>query len=128
MFLLKEPEINNLHMYVYIDTYQGVAAALKNNNQDEINNQTVQLYRSADELANFLARINVYFNADQWKNLFYQAARLAIDEAVSILNKDFGKEVQISDSMANLAMLMGNYMARGILAGSYPAAQTPTAR
>lgn len=98
----------------------GLIRALKNNNPEEINAQTVQLNRRADELADFLAQINVYYSADQWRYLFYQAIRLIADEALSIINKDFEREIEVSDSMANLAMLMGDYTARGLLAGFYP--------
>jgi hypothetical protein len=97
----------------------GLLRALKNNNEAEINAQTVQLNQRANELADFFAQINVYYSADQWRYLFYQAIRLIIDEALSIINKDFDKEIEISDSMANLAMLMGDYTARGLLAGLY---------
>lgn len=106
----------------------GLVTALKSNNKEEINKQTVQLYHSADELANFLARINAYYSADQWKSYFYEAIRLVIDEATSIISKNFAKEVEVSDSMANLVMSMGDYMSRGILAGAYPTARTPPAR
>jgi hypothetical protein len=94
----------------------GLVRAIKSNNAEEINAQTVQLYQRADELSDFLGRINPYYNANEWKNFFYQAIELVIDEALSVINKDYAREIEISDSMADLSMLMGNYMAGGLLA------------
>lgn len=92
--------------------------ALKNNNTEQVNEYTMQLYQTADDLARFLAQINLYYDESQWRNLFYQAIRLVIDEATSLLSNDFEREVEVSSSMADLVTLMGNYMARGIISGS----------
>ena len=102
----------------------GLVRAIKSNNEAAINAQTRQLYQSADQLSDFLGQLNSYYDANEWKNFFYQAIQLIIDEALSIINKDFAREIEISDSMADLAMLMGNYMGNGILAGSNPPAKT----
>ena len=92
--------------------------ALKNNNTEQVNEYTMQLYQTADDLARFLAQINLYYDESQWRNLFYQSIRLVIDEATSLLSNDFEREVEVSGSMADLVTLMGNYMARGIISGS----------
>ncbi|MDD3169641.1 MAG: hypothetical protein PHC91_09325 [Eubacteriales bacterium] len=94
--------------------------ALKNNNREEVNDLYIKLYQATDELAAFLAQINVYYEEAQWKNFLYQAVKLAIDEATSILREDFENEVEVSSSMADLVLMIGNYMARGIISASIP--------
>lgn len=95
-----------------------ITEALKSNNPEEADTYTAQLYQTVESLAKFLAQINLYYDEDQWRSLLYQAVRLVIDEAASILSNDFEKEIDVSSSMADLAIMIGNYMARGIISGS----------
>lgn len=83
-----------------------------------MNAYTAQLYQTVDRLAKFLAQINLYYEEDQWRNLLFQAVNLAISETTSILSNDFQKEIEVSSSMADLSIMFGNYMARGIISGS----------
>lgn len=95
-----------------------IAEALKSNAPDQVNAYTAQLYQTVDSLAKFLAQINLYYEEDQWRNLLFQAVKLAIDETTSILSNDFQKEIEVSSSMADLSIMLGNYMAGGIISGS----------
>lgn len=108
----------------YITGAWRLVEALRNNNTEEVNTQTVLLYQGADNLAAFLAKVNLYYSEEQWKNLLYQSIQLIIDEAIAISREDFEKEIEISSSMADLVMIIGDYMARGIIAGSLPIDQT----
>jgi len=92
-----------------------LAESLKNNNAEQVNAYTVQLYQSSDDLAKFLAQINLFYEESRWKSFFDRAVNLAIDEATALLANDFAREVDASSSMADLVSLMGNYMARGII-------------
>lgn len=93
----------------------GLVRALESSNEEAINVQTTQLYQIVDELADFLAQLNTYYSAEEWKEFFYRAIELIIDETLALIQKNFQREVEISDSMANLAMQMGSYMANGII-------------
>jgi len=95
-----------------------IAEALKNNTPDQVNAYTAQLYETVDSLAKFFAQINLYYEEEQWRTLLLQAVRLAIEEITSILGNDFQKEIEVSSSMADLSIMLGNYMARGIFSGS----------
>ena len=97
-----------------------IAEALKGNDPDLVNAYTAQLYETVESLAKFLAQINVFYEEEQWRYLLYQAVKLAIDETTSILRNDFQKEIEVSSSMADLSIMFGNYMARGIISGSMP--------
>ena len=97
-----------------------VMESLNENNQKAINTNTVQLYQSANVFAQFFSRINLYWDEAQWKSLLYQYIRMKIDNALAIAAKDFEREVVVFDRIQNLAILMGNYMARGIIARNLP--------
>lgn len=95
-----------------------ITEALKSNDSGQADTYTAQLYQIADSLAKFLAQINLYYEEAQWRNLLNQAVKSAIDEAASILGNDYKKEIEVSSSMADLAILIGNYMARGIISSN----------
>lgn len=117
------PELAQKFMNLFTNFITGMwrlTEALKTNNPQQINDSTVQLYQAAGNLAGFFAQINLYYDETQWNNLLSQAVKLAIDEAVSILSNDYEKEIEVSSSMADLAVMIGNYMARGIISQSMP--------
>jgi len=98
--------------------------AVKENNQDAVNASTQQLYQRADDLANYLDLINLFWTAGQWQNLLYQYIRLKIEQIISIASGDFQGEAGLYRSLEDIAVLMGNYMAGGIIAGSQTVQQT----
>lgn len=89
---------------------------ISTNNQEKVDSSTVDVYKTADQLSTFLASINPYWSADQWKNFFYQYIRTTIDEALALVSNDFNKEHQLFQQLERLSALMGDYMARGIIA------------
>lgn len=91
--------------------------ALNSGDQQKADESTVSLYQSADELAALLAKLNVYWDEDQWKSLLYQYIRLLIDEMIAMLAGDHEREIQIYKHMDSVTDLLGNYMARGIAGG-----------
>jgi hypothetical protein len=93
-----------------------VIEGYQSNNQDLINQSTQTWYQSANELAHFLARINLFWDEDQWKNLLNQYIQLKLDMIVAVISGDFRREVQIYDRLFDLTTIMGTYMARGIIA------------
>lgn len=94
--------------------------AISTNNTEEMNSSVVKLYENADQASSYLASINIYWNEQQWKDFLYQSIRGTIDEATALASKDFEKEYQIFNRLADLATLMGDYMARGIISRSAP--------
>lgn len=92
--------------------FEGIAT----NNQEAVNSSTVDLYKLADQSSAFLASINPHWSEDQWRSYFYQYIRISIDEALAFASNDFDKEYQLFGQEVKLALLMGDYMARGIIA------------
>lgn len=89
---------------------------ISTNNQEAVNSATVDLYSIADQLSAFLASINPYWSADQWRSFFYQFNRTTIEEAMALASNDFTKEYQLFDQVEKLGLVMGDYMARGTIA------------
>jgi hypothetical protein len=94
--------------------------AISTNNTEEMNSSTVKLYENADQASSYLASLNIYWNEQQWNAFLYQSIRITIDEAMALTAKDFEKEYQIFSRLVDLATLMGDYAARGIISRSAP--------
>lgn len=90
--------------------------AYKVNDIVAINSSASQWYQSADDLAVYLASINIYWDADQWKSLFYHYIKLEIEEIIAFQRGNYEQEIAMFYSKQDLSDLMGSYMARGIIA------------
>ena len=90
--------------------------AYKNNDSPTIDSSISQWYQSADDLASFLASVNIYWSKDQWSNLLNQYIKLIIQEVNAAKGREFGNEINIYNNVEELTDLMGSYMARGIIA------------
>ncbi|HYE69099.1 MAG TPA: hypothetical protein VEA58_10850 [Anaerovoracaceae bacterium] len=86
------------------------------NNQDLINQSVRDWYNDANQLANFLASINLYWDENQWRNLLYQYIQLKLQMITSLISGDYRREIQIYDRIFDLTTTIGSYMARGLIA------------
>jgi hypothetical protein len=103
----------------YITSMWRVFEEIGSNSYDQTpDSNTAALYNNADQLAAYLAGLNVYWSEEQWKSFFNQLTQLLIQEAVTLATKDFNGEYQLFQRIVDLATLMGDYMARGIIASS----------
>jgi hypothetical protein len=92
--------------------YDGLAQ----NNTEEVNTSTTDLYQVADQISSFLQGINYYWSKTQWQNFLFHHTELKIDQALALAQKDFEKEYQIYRQIRDSSNLMGDYMARGLIA------------
>lgn len=106
-------------------SYLQLINSYKNNETDAINASTAQWYQSSDQLSEFLSRINVYWDYNQWKNLFDQFIKLNIDQLVSIRSGNYEQAVNIFYNIQYLAQILGTYMARGIISSTLGVAAGP---
>lgn len=103
----------------YITSMWRVFEEIGSNSYDQAaDSHTATLYSNADQLASYLAGLNVYWSEEQWKTFFNQLTQLLIQEAVALATKDFNGEYQLFQRTVDLAILMGDYMGRGIIASS----------
>lgn len=103
----------------YITSLWRVFEEIASSSNDQISDSnTATLYKNAEQLAVFLAGLNVYWSEEQWTSFLNQLTQLEIQEALALATKDFNGEYQLYQRIVDLAILMGDYMARGIIASS----------
>lgn len=90
--------------------------AYKENNQAAIDESIVQWYRTADEIANFLAGVNPYWDEVQIRNMLYEYIQLKIQEIMAFLSGDYDREIQIFDELKDKVIRMSASLAAGIIA------------
>ena len=74
-----------------------------------------QLYQNGDEIAEYFAKINPFWDADQWKTLLENYNRTLVEEAYALKEGDFEKELDIFDRLLFIALQMGDYLADGLI-------------
>lgn len=92
-----------------------LANAIKNGDTATQNTTMTQLYQNADEMAAFLTGMNPFWNNAQWTNLLYYYISLTINDLVALASSDFAQDIQISDRITYHVLLIGEYMANGII-------------
>ena len=98
----------------YISILQSLFIAQINNNINEINNLTRQLYQNVNSTAAFLASINPYWTQSEWITLLNSFTSMQIDEATTFLTKDYTKNIDIFDSILSLTNIIGDYFSEGL--------------
>ncbi|HWQ77621.1 MAG TPA: hypothetical protein VN381_02335 [Anaerovoracaceae bacterium] len=90
--------------------------AYKENNQAAIDESTVLWYRAADEIADFLAGVNQYWDEDEIRTVLHKYIQLKIAEIIAFLNNDYDQELQIFNELEGLVTRMAASLAMGIIA------------
>ncbi|MHA6532074.1 acetylglutamate kinase [Paenibacillus sp. BAC0078] len=72
-------------------------------------------YANADQIVEFLSRINPYFPKEQFRKMFYSHLALTKAEAVSLLNKDYKLSVQLYDRIEKEALIMADMISTAII-------------
>lgn len=71
-------------------------------------------YRNADEIAEFLNRINPYIDKEAMRKMLYSHLALTKLEAVCMIQKNFELEVQVFDRIEAEALMMADMISDGI--------------
>ncbi len=72
-------------------------------------------YLNADEIACFLARINPFWSAEEWRAMLHEHLALTKDEAVAYLTGKYEQSIQIFDQIELQALEMADVMTEGIV-------------
>ncbi|HAF60129.1 MAG TPA: hypothetical protein PLD22_00130 [Bacillota bacterium] len=112
---IAEEYLNRISRLILI--FWRLVDARKRGDQEAVNRITVELYETADQGADFLASINDYWDASVWRDLFTQLINMGIQVILSILQGNYQNEIRVFDRIQDLAVVMADYMARGILLG-----------
>lgn len=74
-----------------------------------------QLYGLGEVHAAFYAQLSPYWSLDQWQYMMYQYISSVYNGAIAILSGDYKAGIEIYDRAAEIAALMAEYSARGIM-------------
>ena len=89
--------------------------AQKNGNADSVNEYTKQLYQNSDERAEYLSKINPFWQRSTLQSLIYNFTGMTIEESTSFLSKDYKKNTKLFERLLSYSSVMGDYLAEGIL-------------
>lgn len=89
--------------------------AEKNNNDQTVNRATVSLYDNANRMADYLASINPYWSAAEWRNLMTVYIQTLLADLVARMAGGYAKEIEIFDDLQTQAIALSDYMAQGML-------------
>jgi len=80
-----------------------------------VNNITVNSYAKINELSEFLAEINPYWNKEEWLALLSQLQEMGMNELTAIVNGNYDLDLQLLDNTIKQTQTIGDYMAYGLL-------------
>lgn len=86
------------------------------NDKEAVDRYILESYQLADQLSSFLASNNLYWNKDHWQLLISNYLRMTIDEIIAIFSGQFDRGIDIYDEIQYHALLMADYMSRGLIA------------
>ncbi|WP_234340294.1 acetylglutamate kinase [Gorillibacterium timonense] len=72
-------------------------------------------YANADEIADFLSRINPFWSKEEWRKMLYEHLRLTTEEVSTRLAGNYAQNVALSDPIEAQALGMADVMTRGIV-------------
>ncbi|MGI6728180.1 MAG: hypothetical protein ACOX4P_06505 [Anaerovoracaceae bacterium] len=72
-------------------------------------------YDNADQIAEFLAEINPYWDNQKWRSMLYSHLEMTENEAIQYLNKQYTASIIQYEDIENEALEMADYMSLGII-------------
>ena len=72
-------------------------------------------YRNADDIVMFLSSINPYLNKEELRKMFYTHLSLTKAEAVTMIQKNYQKDIEIFDEIEAEALAMSDMIASAIV-------------
>jgi hypothetical protein len=71
-------------------------------------------FQNADNLADFLAEINPYWDRQVWRSMLYDHLKITENEAALRLSGQYAADVALYDNIESQALRMADYMIDGI--------------
>ncbi len=101
----------SLHV-VYL---QSLVNALKQNDLAAAERSAQQLCQNGNDISAYYARINPFWDEDQWRSLQNTYCQTLVEDAYALKSEDFERELDIFDRLLFHALQMGDYLADGII-------------
>ncbi len=110
----KSEEVAHL-MLMYIVNVQTLVNAEISNDQTAADLAVRNLYRYAEELANYFESMNPYWSKEQWIDLIGNLTGMGIQEIIALLDEEYELELNIRERILAHALVLGDYMANGVI-------------
>lgn len=88
--------------------------AQKNGDAKASDEYKKQLYQNVDQRADYLAKVNPFWQTESLKSLLYNYTNMLIDESTAFLSKDYKKSANIFDRLLSYSSIIGDYLVEGI--------------
>ncbi|WP_425435913.1 LysM peptidoglycan-binding domain-containing protein [Oceanobacillus senegalensis] len=72
-------------------------------------------YHNADKIAEFLSNINPYLQEEKVRDMFYTHLNLTKQEAITMINKDYQKDIAIYDEIEKQAREMADMISEAMI-------------
>lgn len=89
--------------------------AAKAGNKDAATDAEKRWYANANEIADFLGRINPYWSQRDWQTMLHEHLALTKSEAVNILTGNYADSINLYDKIEEQALKMADVLAKGIV-------------
>lgn len=99
----------------YIITSQNLFHAQMIGDANAVNEYARQLYQHIDRKAEFLARINPYWQEDTWQSLLYNFNNLLFEDSMTLLTGNYQKNIDVLDRLLSFSSVIGDYFSEGII-------------
>ncbi len=102
----------------FLKHMMGVVEAIKFGDRVLTSSRTIEWYLTADKLSLFLAKINFYWDENQWKYLLYQYIKIKIDEINATVNGNNDIAMELYNKSETISFLITSYLGRGIISSN----------
>ena len=107
-------EIHQLFL-AYIINIQTMVTALYNKDPLTVDTAVTSLYRISDEIADYMASINPYWERSKWQSFLYKMNERLIAQTIALIGGEYEKEIDIRDNILRHALQLGDYTAEGVI-------------
>lgn len=104
-------ELLTEHLVLAADLVKAILAG-RTEEAMEIN---IRWYRNAEEIAEFLGRINPCWSEAEWRRMYFMHLDLVANEATTLINGEYQENVDSYDILEAQAMEMADTMSEGII-------------
>jgi len=111
--LISEQYLNYLTQQVI--NFRNLTEALIDNDHQRADQYWERWNQTGDQIADFLASINPYWERAQWQRLLQAYHLMMYYQVMAIISGDYRREIDIYDRIVDHTIIMADYMSRGLM-------------
>lgn len=104
-----------LELNTYLELIDSLINAQIEGNTDAVNHITRLLYQNADDRALSVSKLNPFWDQNEWRTRLYNNLRLTLDELNTFLTGDYTRNLDIFNTLLELAESTSGYFAQGLI-------------